>query len=1010
MSAPLPVSPRLILILILNLLTPPLVPAAEPAADVLPRFAPLPPDQALASFTVRPGFRLQLAAHEPQVVDPIALSFDERGRLYVIEMRDYSERRPERLGRVRLLEDRDGDGHFEISAVFLDQLPWPTAVTCWDGGVFIGATPDLLFARDEDGDGRADLRETIFTGFASGYAPYATNQLNVQAMMNNLQWGLDARIHGSASFSGGLVELVDSPFTRAWRQKGGAPPAWPEPIDLRGRDFSFDPHHLSLRLELGGGQHGMTFDNHGRKFLCSNSDHIQTLRYSERHASRPSLHPLPPSKVSIADDGPAAPVFRLSPEEPWRVVRTRWRVTGLVAGLIEGGGRSSGYFTSATGIEIHRGDAAADLLGDAFIADCGSNLIHRKRLRTVGLERHASRVDDEATIEFLASTDTWFRPVQLANGPDGALWIADMYREIIEHPWSIPPGLKQRLDLNSGNDRGRLYRVLPDHTLPRRAAPSFPPDPAALVRELGHANGWHRDTAARLLYQQRHPDTPNLLLHTLREAPSPLARLHALHLLHALTPTLPPTTLALATRDADPTVRAHAVSITGERFAGQTLPPDLAVAWESRLHDYPDVRLELALALGFVHHPHRADWLTSLLFPVPTPPGQSLLVNAVLSVAGDDALALFRQLLPPSLTPAHPAAADLAALIAHRQQPEEIQAVTVQLSRTPPSPDTLKILARFADALLEANLRLSSLNTQPLLDPYFVTARRWAADPGDLPTETRRDALRLALAQSHPDNHSLLLTTLERPLPPTLHQTALDGLFRIAPDQAWQDLLARWPRLTPDTRAAALALILRRPGGPGTLLDALEAQRLPPRDLSAAQLEILRQNPDPSLRQRTRQLFGEPAPSRAEAIARYLPALDRQGHPDRGRIVFREQCASCHRLGGEGHLLGPDLETVQGQPREKLLVAILDPNREVSPLYLTATADTRDGESLTGWVASEDASTLTLRQAGGIEHRLSRAQIESLRFDTRSLMPEGFESTLSPEAMADLLALLSPHG
>jgi putative membrane-bound dehydrogenase-like protein len=1008
MPAPLSVSRTFLLAL--GLLTPDLAPAAEPTADVLPRLAPLPPDQALASFTVRPGFRLELAAHEPQVVDPIALSFDEHGRLYVLEMRDYSERRPERLGRVRRLEDRDADGHFETSTVFLDQLPWPTAITCWDGGVFIGATPDLLFARDEDGDGRADLRETIFTGFASGFAPYATNQLNVQAMMNNLQWGLDARIHGSASFSGGIVELVDSPFTRAWRQKGGAQEPWPEPLDLRGKDFSFDPHHLSLRLEIGGGQHGMTFDNHGRKYLCSNSDHIQTLRYSQRHAARPSLHPLPPAKVSIADDGPAAQVFRLSPEEPWRIVRTRWRVTGLVAGLIEGGGRSSGYFTSATGIEIHRGDHAADLLGDAFIADCGSNLIHRKRIRTVGLDRHAARVDDEIGREFLASKDTWFRPVQLANGPDGALWIADMYREIIEHPWSIPPGLKQRLDLNSGNDRGRLYRVLPENSRPRNTPPVFPDPPADLVRLLGHANGWHRDTAARLLYQQRDPATSPLLLQALRDAPSPLTRLHALHLLHALNLALPSSTLALATGDANPTVRAHAVAITGERYAGQTLPPDLVAAWEARFHDAAEVRLEIALALASVRHPRHTESLARLLSPVPTPPGQSLLVEAVLSAAGDHSLSLYLQLVPPSLNPSHPAAADLAALIARRQRPDEIQTVTVQVSRTPPSPDTLRILARFADALRDANIPLASLHAQTVLEPYFDAARRWAADPAAIPADTRRDALRLVLSQSLPSNRPLLLAILERPLPFPLHQTALEGLFRIAPDPAWKDLLERWTRLTPDTRSAALALVLRRPEGPGLVLDAIDAGRLPPRDLSAAQLETLRQHADTEIRERTRQLFGEPAPSRAEAIARYLPALDRQGQADRGRIVFREQCATCHRLGGEGHLLGPDLETVQGQPREKLLVAILDPNREVSPLYLTATADTHDGESLSGWVASEDASTLTLRQAGGIEHRLPRTRIESLRFDSRSLMPEGFESTLTPEAMADLLALLSPDG
>ncbi|HMO65848.1 MAG TPA: hypothetical protein PKE47_11625, partial [Verrucomicrobiota bacterium] len=196
--------------------------AAEP--EVLTRFPPLGPAEAPASFVVRPGFRVELAAAEPEVLDPVAFAFDERGRLYVVEMRDYSERRPERLGRVRRLEDRDGDGRFESSTGFLDGLPWPTAVACCDGGVFVGGTPDIFFSKDVGDDGRAGVRGTVFTGFAADYPP---ERLNVQAMLNSLQWGPDARLHGAAGPSGGRVQVVDSAFPRAWRAQAGAaaPPA-----------------------------------------------------------------------------------------------------------------------------------------------------------------------------------------------------------------------------------------------------------------------------------------------------------------------------------------------------------------------------------------------------------------------------------------------------------------------------------------------------------------------------------------------------------------------------------------------------------------------------------------------------------------------------------------------------------------------------------------------------------------------------------------------------------------
>src|SRR5437867_896130 len=148
--------------------------AAEPEVDAkdLPRIPPTEPDKALSTFQIKKGFRIELVAAEPLVVDPIAMSFDEDGRLFVVEMRDYSERRPERLGRIRLLEDTDGDGRFDKSTIYVDNLPWPTAVICYDGGIFVGATPDIFYMKDTDGDGKVDERRAVFTGFASDYAPY----------------------------------------------------------------------------------------------------------------------------------------------------------------------------------------------------------------------------------------------------------------------------------------------------------------------------------------------------------------------------------------------------------------------------------------------------------------------------------------------------------------------------------------------------------------------------------------------------------------------------------------------------------------------------------------------------------------------------------------------------------------------------------------------------------------------------------------------------------------------
>lgn len=464
----------------------------ELSADEFPKIPATEPADVFDTFEIAPGFSLKLAAHEPDVMDPIAMTFDEHGRAYVVEMRGYSERRDEELGQIRLLTDTNGDGIFDQSSVFKKGLRWPTAVICYKGGIFVGATPDVFYFKDTDGDGICDEEKTVFTGFGEG-AP----KLNMQALFNSFRWGPDNRIWGATARNGGTITRPgDSSF---------------EPVNVRGADFSFDPETLDFRAENGTAQYGMSFDDRGRRFICSNSQHILWVAYERSQAKPNPWFSLPSPIVNIPDDGAAAPVYRISPDEPWRIVRTRWRVAGVVKGVVEGGGRVSGYFTSATGVHLYWGNAfGPEFRNNAFIGDVGSNLVHRKIVKqkedTVGLV--ATRPNPDEKTEFLRSSDNWFRPTSFTTGPDGCLYITDMYRETIEHPWSLPEPIKKHVDLNSGFNRGRIYRVEPDQfSYPEIESLADATD-AELEELLKHDNDWHRTTARRLLFERGKPAQP----------------------------------------------------------------------------------------------------------------------------------------------------------------------------------------------------------------------------------------------------------------------------------------------------------------------------------------------------------------------------------------------------------------------------------------------------------------------------------------------------------------------
>ncbi len=974
----------------------PVARSAEPEADPaeLPHFPALSPEEALKTFKLRPGFRLELVAAEPLVRDPIELCFDEDGRMFVVEMIDYSELRDvtPHLGRIRLLEDTDGDGRMDRSRVFADDLPWPTAVFRANGGVYAAATPDVFFLQDTDGDGRADRREVVFTGFAIDYAPYRTNQLNMQAMLNSFRWGLDNRIHGCTAPNGGEITS----------------PRWPagRSVNVRGRDFAFDPRTLLLEAEAGGGQYGLCFDDRGRRFTCNNSDHLRVFLYEARYADRNPHFTMPPALQSIAADGPAATVYRTSPEEPWRVLRTKWRVAGLVPGPVEGGGRASGYFTSATGIMIYRGDAwPEEYVGDVFIADCGSNLIHRKKLRADGVALIGERPADEQQTEFLTSTDTWFRPVQMANAPDGALYVLDMYREIIEHPWSLPPGIKKHLDLTAGSDRGRIYRIVPEGFRSRPPPRLSRATTAELVQTLGHRNAWHRETAARLLYERQDRAAVPLLEVLARGGGFALGRLHALYALAGLGALLP-RHLEPALHDPDDRVREHAVRLaepflrSGEGGAA-LLSRLLSLAEDPS----PHVRYQLAFTLGETRAPERLEALARIARRDAASPWTRA---AVLSSLAEGADAMFARVRAWFTETSGEAALgpgeyeflrQLVQMLGARRRPEELAAVLDFVDRAPPAV-AFTLVHALAEGVRQARGTLEVARVRPVLE----RAQAVAVDPR-APETARVQGIELLALTDYATAGERLLRLLDDPTQPqAVHLAAVRTLNRFADPAVGPALAGRWPGLAPRVRAAVLPVLLARPERARALLDQVEAGVVRRTELDSTQLDFLMNHRDAALRQRAlRLLAGTVAGDRQAVVEKFRPALTLAGEATRGRRIFQERCASCHRLGGEGFALGPDLASVRNAGKEKMLINLLDPSREVLPQYLAYEVETRDGESLLGVVVQETAAQVTLRQAYGRETVIPRAEIVSMRSQGKSLMADGLEEGLTAQDLADLL-------
>jgi putative membrane-bound dehydrogenase-like protein len=950
-------------------------PAGQDYSSELPRIPLKEPAAALKTVKVLPGFRVELVAAEPMIRSPVALDFDEDGRLFVVEYPEYNQdlAKVKNLGRIRMLEDTDGDGRFDKATTVVDKLNAPTAVACYDGGLYVGAVPDILYCK-------GGTRRPVYTGF--------DRDLAGEAMLNSLRWGLDNRFHMSTSLAGGNVRPADKKDVK--------------PVSVRNRGFLFDPRTGRFELTSCGGQHGMCLDDWGRKFVCSNSEPLNLVMYDGRYLDRNPYLAAPRADVNIAPDGANTKLKRISPPEPWRVLRTRLRWQGIVPGPKEGG-QATGFFTSATGVTVYRGDAwPAKYRGSILVGEVASNLVYRAELRPKGVGLVAERADPDA--EFLASSDIWFRPVQFANGPDGCLYVLDFYRELIETVVSIPPEITKHLDPTSGMNRGRIYRIVPEGYKQRPIPKLSKATTEELVALLEHPNGWHRDTASRLLYQRQDRAAVAPLKKLAAESESPLGRMHSLYALLGLQ-ALEVAQVLRALKDPEPRVREHAIRLA-ESFASNA---DVQKRYD-QLTDDPDslVRYQLAFSLGQLPggRPNRS--LAKLAVRDGADPWPRLALLSSLNGRAGEVFALLAT--DPQFRATSPGRSFLEAvgtLIGAANRPPEVATVVRAVESLPA--DEAALARGLVRSLMSRGNPLDKVGgkTGAVVADMLKEARQVAADE-KRGVAQRVSAIRTLRMVPFAEIRPLFGELLKLRQPPQVQTAALQTLAHFNRPEVAQLLLEAWPGLSPTVRATAAETLFARTAWVNAFLDAVERGKVATADVDPNRIKLLEKHSDASIRKRAGQLFARSKfARRQDVVAAYQKALEMKGDAARGKAVFKTVCSACHRLEGVGTSVGADITSIRDRGNPTILLNILDPNREVLPKFLSYVLVTDAGRAITGMIVDESATSVTIRRVDGTSETVLRVHIEELHSTGMSFMPEGLEKQVDLQGMADLLAYLN---
>lgn len=970
---------------------------------------------ALATFKIADGFVLEMIASEPLISDPVDMEIDEYGRMYVVEMHGYPLDKSG-SGKIILLQDEDGDGKMDKRTVFKDGLVLPNSVMRWKKGILVTDAPALLYLEDTDGDGVANITDTVLTGFAL---------TNPQHNVNSPVYGIDNWIYiaheGSVSTREYKEEFGDEGSEITFASQPNGPRL---PKNANGRSLRLQPDKQLLEMNSSRCQFGQTFTAWGHRFGCNNSNQGYQEVIADRYFQRNPNLVSSDATENMSDHLNAAEVFPIT-TNPDRQLLT-----------------NIGVMTSACGLTTYLGGAFPDPYDDnvTFIAEPVSNLVHVDKLTDTGVSFKASRILPDS--EFLSSTDAWSRPVNLYVGPDGALYVLDYYRKVIESPEWMSEEAIEAGGLYDGYDKGRIYRI----TAKGGAAAEWTKglklgDASAeeLVQHLANKNHWWRINAQRLLVDRADKAAVPALEQMLKNN-SAHGRLHALWTLQGLGE-LKPAHIEAALKDTVTGIRENAIQLAELHLKEQ---PQLAKSLLSLQNDNnPKVRFQLLLTLGFLSSPEAEAVRNKLLF---NDVKDKWVQIAALSASSTQTARLLQAVLDrfKSDDPAYASLVQrLTTMVGSSGKDAEIhnlvtkavssnaanasknaaiingvaQGLRSRKTKITLGVDDQRALVNAFFSNPSAEIRKASLDllrvnqvTDTALLHNAITCAAVLMNDHTQPHTRRAEAIdfiALGNASEHMDDLKKFIDPKEEP---PVQLAALRTMNKVKGTAISEYLIGKWQVLTPEIRDAAIETFMNDSNRVALLIDALEQNKVDAPSVSFGRSVQLMQNRNDNLRNRARQIFTRSEREREKVNKEYKDALELEGDAANGKVIYQQNCAICHQVRGKfGVEIGPDLGTVQNWIKEDVLANILDPSLSIASGFDMWHVDLNNGETAQGIIYSETPVAITLRNNGKLDVTINRQDIKSIRAMNISAMPSGLEKNITKKEMADLLAFLRRH-
>ncbi|HEY1049032.1 MAG TPA: PVC-type heme-binding CxxCH protein [Prosthecobacter sp.] len=924
---------------------------------------PLSPGESAKKWHVREGYEVKLAAAEPVVLDPVAFDWDVEGRLWVVEMADYPlgmDGKGKAGGRVVMVEDTNADDRYDKRTVIAEGLNFPTGILTWRDGAIVTAAPDILFLKP------GGEKKVLFTGFSTG---------NQQLRVNGLRWGMDGWVYCAAgAHNGGYNKgtQIESKLTG-------------EKIDLGSRDFRFKPDTGEFDPQSGPSQFGRARDDWGNWFGVQNSFPLWHYVLQDHYLLR-NPHVIPPD-----------PIHQLFPRNP----------PVYPASSMEKRFHSfdqSGRFTSACGIEIYRDKVLFDdTKTHAFTCEPFHNVVQHNVLEEDGVIFKAVRDPAESKMDFLASEDRWCRPVMVRTGPDGALWVADMYRYMIEHPQWLPQNGKDELlpHYREGDDKGRIWRVVRSGTNIPSVGSTLQSANKSVRAAFESSNGWIRDKAQmQCLWNKAGGLTIADLSDVVFNTKTPIVQTQAIWTLHQNT-TLPPLHLQLLLLNDDDNAVIQGLQIA-ETMPWETNEEALMLLVSGNQFSHPRVWMQFVLSAGHWKGDWPADIVAAAIHEAE--------INSPLSGAAFssclphltricDQFSDYEGDIPPGI---------MGALLRCAMGEKNEAAVAAVIAGAKDQPKIAEVLA----VLEEKGLSLADFAKQAS-SPQAQQGLRRITDTLTKVAEAVKSAQEnppiaaLALLASDRQHRDMVTALLPQIWAKSGNSDVLRLAARLQPQEGPDFLTVDWSTKTPATRTQIVEALLSSDAWTLALLEKIKTRQIDANALDAATRARLMKHPKKEVQKLAATLLADStSATRAAVVEKFKPTLKMTGNPAQGKTMFAQVCISCHKLDGVGLDLGPDLRSVAQHDAEKLLNSILDPSAIIEPGFTAYHCTLKNGEQLYGVVATETSASLTLKMAGNLTRSVLRSDIASLKSTGTSLMPEGLEAALTPQSLADLIAYL----